>query len=130
MIPVRTLNIARNLGLCSRFLVKKFQTFIVRYKNRSYVLEQSDPTDLIKIINSGVWINMDPIRPQLDVNSILSKVLGRINQIMFNILDWYQTLLNYVPNYIISIAVMCVIIFFVYSIFDVLMYPNEKIKVD
>lgn len=127
-IKIRKLNFIDDVELGSRFLIYKFPAFIVRYKNKSYVLEHNSPEELFSSINTNSWMKIEPVRSIIDVNSLFVIIFSKANIFFFYILNYYYIIVNYVPDSVIKIIVMGVILFLLYSIFDVLNTPDVKIK--
>lgn len=127
---IRQINFIDNVNLASRFLIHTFPAFIIRHKNRSYVLNPEGPEDLFNILNNKEWTDYQPVRESIDVTSCFAAVCGRINQFIFYFLDLYYNVVNYIPSSIISLTTVLVIAFLIYSIYDVIKTPDVKIKVD
>lgn len=129
-IPVRTLNFAENVELGSRFLQHTFPAFIVRYKNQSYVIEPENTEDLENIIKNETWKTLKPTKKRMDVDSIFALAFGKVNKIIFRIVQGIQYLGTVIPEYCITVFILFVISFLIYSIVDVLRTENPKVKRD
>lgn len=127
-IPVRTLNFAENVELGSRFLQHTFPAFIIRHRNLSYVIDPESVEDLENIIKSGKWMNIKPVRKRMDVDSLFALIFGKINRVIFYVVTIIQHLSTIVPEYVITVFILCVISFLIYSIVDVLKTEDRKTK--
>lgn len=128
-IDVRELNFIDNVELGSRFLLHTFPAFLIRYMNRSYILNPESPEDLIEIVNTGKWKNLQPVRSLLDANSFIVITFSKINRYVFWFINLYYYLMKYIPNSVITGFTFLVIAYLVYSICDVLaINTDEKIK--
>ncbi|KAM0679504.1 hypothetical protein GINT2_002348 [Glugoides intestinalis] len=126
-MKVKTINFAKDVELASRFLQHTFPAFVIRFMDKSYVIDPRDPQELRDIINDESWLGLMPVRSIIDVNSWFTILFGKANRLLFMVLDVYYFLLDYVPDYAVSIFIICVITYLIYSIIDVLKTPvNHK----
>lgn len=129
-IPVKYLNFAENISLGSRFLQYKFPSFIIRAGGRSYVLQPTDADDLIHIINSKLWLKLQPVSKSIDVNSYFTKAFSSINPLIFKTIRNFYIIADNIPEKLVFIIVICVITYLLYSIFEIFMEPDLKLKTD
>lgn len=127
-IPVRTLNFAENVELGSRFLQHTFPAFIARYSGKSYVIEAQSINNLRAIIENESWRRIKPVRDILDVNSTFAIVFSKVNRVVFFGIHMFYYAMNYIPDYIVSLFIVAVVFFLVYSIVDVLRSKDFKEK--
>ncbi|ELA42208.1 uncharacterized protein VICG_00851 [Vittaforma corneae ATCC 50505] len=127
-IPVKTLNFAENVELGSRFLQHTFPAFIVRYSGKSYVIEVQSTGNLREIIDNESWRMIKPVRSIIDVNSAFAIAFSKANRIIFFGIHVFYYMMNYVPDYAVSLFIVAIMFFLVYSIIDVLGTKNPKEK--
>lgn len=123
-MKIKTINFAKNVELASRFLQHTFPAFVIRFMNKSYVVDPKDPEELRNIISSESWLDLQPVKSTVDVNSLFAILFSKANRLLFMVLDLYYFLMNYVPDYVVSIFILCVISYLIYSIIDVLKAPS------
>lgn len=119
-VPVRSLNFAEDVELGSRFLQHTFPAFVVREAGRSYVLEPQTVDELREMMKTGKWRENKPVRKALDVDSAFAVVFSKINRVVFFGVHMFYYLMDYVPDYMVTVFILGVISFLAYSIVDVL----------
>lgn len=127
-ITVKTLNFAKNVELGSRFLQHTFPAFILRNRNKSYVIEPRNVDELQEIIKNETWRSITPVKTIVDVNSVFSIVFSKLNVFIFFGINMFYFMMNYVPDYVVSAFILCIIVYLIYSIIDVLTTREPKQK--
>lgn len=126
--PVKTLNFAENVELGSRFLQHTFPAFAVRFGGKTYILDPKDPAELRDVLINMKWKEYMPVKSLIDVNSCFAIVFSKLNRIIFYGIDLFYFLMNYVPDYIVSVFILFIISYLIYSIIDVLKTTSVEKK--
>lgn len=124
-MPIKTLNFANNVELGSLFLQHSFPAFIIRHFGRSYVIEPENPNSLIEILEKESWKEIKPVREIVDVNSFFAYAFSKANVVIFFWINILYFIMNYVPDYIVTLFIVTIIGFLIYSIVDVLRTNNQ-----
>lgn len=129
-IAVKKLNFADNIALGSKFLQFSFPAFIVRSEGKSYVIHPQASQELQDTIRTGAWREVQPVRPLCDVNSLIVRIVCVAMPCIFKALDWMYYAIDNIPSRWVSCAIIAIIIYLIYSIVDIFIEPDAKIKVD
>lgn len=129
-IRVKELNFAEDVELGSRFLQHTFPAFIVRYLGNSYVIDPRSIDELREIIKSESWKHVKPVRSFIDVNSPIVILFSKINRVIFWGIRLFHYMVNYVPDFAVTLFILGIITFLVYSIFDVFRTAAVKEKTE
>lgn len=129
-IPVRQLNFCSNPQLGSKFLCMKFPAFILRNNCRSYIIEPSSGEDLIETLNNNKWTKINPVKWYLETDSKIAHIFSIFNMIIFKIIFKAYYIIDHVPDSVVSLFIIIVITYLIYSIIEIFREPDIKIKED
>ena len=129
-IPLKALNFCEEMSLGSQFLSFTFPVFVLRHKKRSYYLEPSSGDDLINALKKEIWNEMKPVSSFLEVNTLTNKIISYLHIFFFNFIMKANFLISNVPDSVMSIFVIFIITYLIYSIIEIFREPNEKVKTE
>lgn len=132
-VPVKTCNFAEDIRLGSRFLRYSFPAFILRNNKRSYILDPVNRDELLHLTTGERWREVKEVKrvlSALEVDSLIVRLFCVINPIIFAVIRNLYFIVDNIPEKLIAFFVVCIITYLIYSIFEIFMEPDPKIKIE
>lgn len=125
---IRSLNFADNVKLGSRFLQHTFPAFIIRHNQKSYPLNPKTPEELQQMLVDNAWLHVKPVKSIVDVNSKFVVLFSYVNPIIFKGIDFFYFLRNNISDQFVTVFILGVMTYLIYSIIEVFKSNPVKVK--
>lgn len=140
---LRFVNFGSDVFLASKFHTYIFPAFIVRYKQKSYKLENIQTgEELIELVNDlqedtenrikhyVEMKNMVQFKRYMEPGKFCNTFLCYANILIFRFIDMAYFVLKYVPSWVFNVFVGLVILYLIWSIISTLMDFRDLNKTD
>lgn len=129
-MEIKTINFCEAPYLASHFYKLSFPSFVIRHKNKSYVLNANRVDELFNIVNDNKWLEIKPIHWIFDVFSPITKLFSVISYIFYYIVNNFSSFIENIPSFVVNGILSVIIGYLIFSIIEIFKNNTTKIKND
>lgn len=141
-VNLRFINFGSDVFLASKFNSYVFPSFIIRYKGKSYKmqniktgeelldvvnsLQENTSENIRNIVEKGYAV---PFKTYMEVGTFTNSLICNINVFIFKTVDFFYFLMRFMPEWVFHLIIFLIIIYLIYSILrSILDIQNIKKK--